>query len=306
MEAIDLTDIRELTGNDLPALLDLCTRALPLDAFSLPLLHSRIMDEPEHQPSLQLAAWNGDQLVGAMLAGVRDGAQEPSVAIRLFAVEPSVQRKGVATGLLREIESRVRRDGHRRLTVAQQAPVYFWPGVDVRYTPAICFLEANAYERTGEAINMDVDLSIRDWDATEVEARLATDGYEVRRLQAEDREGFVAWMREAWNPTWAYEALESLKNDPVSTWVATRGETYHAFASYDCTAFAGGFGPTGTDERLRGKGIGTVLFNRCMQDMRALGYSKCEVCWTGPVAFYAKAADAWISRVFWSMQKDLG
>ncbi|MDQ3328639.1 MAG: GNAT family N-acetyltransferase [Chloroflexota bacterium] len=301
-----MTDIRELTSHDLPALLDLCTSALPLDTFTLPLLRARILDEPEHQPHLQLAAWNGDRLVGAMLAGVRYGGEEPSAAIRLFAVETTARRNGVATSLRREIESRVRRAGHRRLTVAQQAPVYFWPGVDVRYTPALCFLEANGYERGAEAINMDVDLLLRDWDTADAEAQLATEGYEVRRLQAGDRESFDAWMREAWNATWAYEALESMKNDPVSTWVATRDGTFHAFASYDCTAFPGGFGPTGTDESLRGKGIGTVLFHRCMQDMRALGYSKCEVCWTGPVAFYAKAADAWISRVFWSMQKDLG
>lgn len=301
-----MTEIRVLNGGDLPALLDLCTRALPLDTFSLPLLRARVPDEPEHQPHLQLAAWDKGQLVGVMLAGVRGGAEETSAAIRLFAVEPAARRQGVATSLLRELERILQGDGHRRLTVAQQAPVYFWPGVDVRYTPAICFLEANGYERSAEAINMEVDLSRRDWDTTEAETRLSTQGYEIRKLRDTDRVTFSAWMCEAWNPTWAYEALESLKNDPVTTWVALRDGAYNAFASYDCTAFPGGFGPTGTDPSLRGQGIGTVLFHRCMQDMRALGYAKCEVCWTGPVAFYAKAADAWISRVFWSMQKDLG
>lgn len=63
-------EIRNLSEGHLPALLDLCQRTLPYDAFTLPLLRRRVLGDPEFAPHLQLAAFEGERLAGAML-GVR-------------------------------------------------------------------------------------------------------------------------------------------------------------------------------------------------------------------------------------------
>lgn len=297
--------MEELRPADLPALLALCDAALPLDTFSLDLLHTRLLEEPDPEQSIRLVIRDGERLLGVMATGVRGAGEDRFPAVNLFAVHPDVRRRGLATVLLAETEARVREAGFPALRVGRAAPIYFWPGVDLRYTPALCLLQRHGYARTDDAVNMQVDLHASSWDTREAEATLAADGYVVRRLRPGDREHFTRRLREVWGPTWEYEAACSLRNDPVSTWLATESGQIRAFASYNVTAFSNGFGPTGTDEALRGRGLGRVLFHRCMADLRELGHGECEVCWVGPVSFYARIANAWIHRVFWSLEKQL-
>lgn len=297
--------VEELHSSEIPSLLELCVRALPLDTFSDDLFRARLLNEPNFEQGHRLCIRDGKQIAGAMLSGVRGEGETRSAVVSLFAVRPEYRRQGVALALLSETEARVCSDGLRSLRVGKAAPIYFWPGVDVRYTPALCLLEKHGYQRNGDAVNMQVDFHAASWDTQDAEARLASEGYEFRRLRPEDRSLLSDWLQQTWGETWAHEALCSYANDPISTWIAVQGERIRSFASYNVTGFANGFGPTGTEEACRGKGLGRILFNRCMLDLRALGYQTCEVCWVGPISFYARVADAWIHRVFWSLEKSL-
>ena len=181
-------EIRELAEADLPTLLDLCQLTLPLDPFSLPALRRHGLNEPNPQPAYRLCMWDGTRLAGVMLGGARIVEGQPAAWVRLFAIDPAYRRRGLATQLLEELEGRTRADGHRRLYVANSAPNYFWPGLDIRYTPALCLLQRAGFRRTADAVNMQVDLTARNWDTTAEEARLAQAGFAVRRLLADDGE----------------------------------------------------------------------------------------------------------------------
>jgi mycothiol synthase len=298
-------ELRELADGDLPTLLDLCRRTLPLDQFSLPALRRHILEEPNRHPAYQLGIWDGARLAGVMVGGVRQTQGHPGAWVRLFAIDPAYRRQGLATRLLADLESRLRADGHKRLSVGNSVPNYFWPGLDIRYTAGLCFLQRAGFQRAGDAVNMHVDLLARDWDTTAEEARLAEAGFTVRRLLPDDRNQFGAWLGDHWNPIWHYEALSSYENDPVSTFVALSDGRICAFASYNTTTFEHVFGPTGTEPALQGRGLGRVLFLRCMRDLKDRGEQIAEICWVGPIAFYARVADAWISRTFWFLEKEL-
>ena len=298
-------ELRELADGDLPSLLDLCQRTLPLDRFSLPALRHHMLNEPNHRRDYQLSIWDGARLAGVMVGGVRETQAHPGAWVRLFAIDPAYRRQGLATRLLADLEGRLRGDGYKRLSVGNSVPNYFWPGLDIRYTAGLCFLQRAGFQRAGDAVNMQVDLLARDWDTTDAEAGLAQSGFTVRRLLPEDQNRFGAWLGEHWSPIWHYEALSSYKNNPVSTFVALVEGRICAFASYNATTFAHVFGPTGTEPALQGRGLGRVLFLRCMRDLKDLGYQAAEICWVGPIAFYARVADAWISRTFWFLEKEL-
>ena len=158
-------EIRELAESDLPSLLDLCQRTLPLDRFSLPALHRHMLNEPIKRPAYQLSIWDGVRLAGVMVGGVREGQARHEAWVRLFTIDPADRRQGLATHLLAELESRLRADGYTRLHVANSVPNYFWPGLDIRYTPGLCFLQKCGFRRAGDAVNMQVDLLARDWQA---------------------------------------------------------------------------------------------------------------------------------------------
>src|SRR6185436_20393633 len=107
-------ELRELAESDLPSLLDLCRRTLPLDRFSLPALRRHILEEPTRHPAYQLSMWDGARLAGVMVGGARAMQGRPDAWVRLFATDPADRRKGLATHLLGELEGRLRADGHTR------------------------------------------------------------------------------------------------------------------------------------------------------------------------------------------------
>lgn len=306
-------DTRDLGEADLPAVLDLCQRALPLDEFSLAALRRRLIDEPNRNPSYQLCLWDGARLAGVMLGGTRrlhDGhtllPHERLVGtLQLFAVDPDYRRRGLAAQLLVELERRMQAQGLSWLRFGNFAPSYFWPGIDVRYTPGLCLLLRHGFQRKGDAVNMEVDLLARDWDTTAEETRLAADGFSIRRLGLADRPALGEWVRAEWGPIWQWEALSTYANEPISAFVALKDAKLCAFACYGTSSFQNVFGPTGTAEDQRWKGLGRVLLLRCLRDMREQGFARAEISWVGPISFYARAANAVINRVFFWLEKEL-
>lgn len=298
-------EIQNLTPNDLPALASLCQLTLPHDTWSVDLLEYQLLEQPNANPAHQLLAWQGSQLVGAMLGGTRDSDEGTQGWIRLFATHPRQQRRGVATTLLQEFERRMQADGITKIAIANSVPCYFWPGLDVRYTPAFCFLQRHGYQQNGEGINMYVDLNSQSWDTSDEEAFLSLEGFSIRRLQPNDRIAFSDWLLRTWSPAWQAEGLLTLKRDPIPCFVAEHNGRICAFAAYGVASFPYSFGPTGTEEVLRGKGLGRVLFYRCMQDLKEHGHNYAEVSWVGPIVYYAKIANATIHRVFWYLEKSL-
>ena len=306
-------DIRELREADLPAVLELCQRALHLDTFSLPVLRRRLLQEPNRKPAYQLCLWDGARLIGIMMGGARHLADRPGLfhrgglmgTLMLFAIDPEYRRRGLGWQLLATLEDRMRDDRLGWLRVGNFGPDYIWPGLDVRYTPGVCLLLSRGFKHRGDAINMEVDLSARDWDTEADEARLYRQGYTIKRLHVSERQPFSEWVEPTWGPMWHWEAMSTLDNDPVSTFIAVKDGKIVGFASYNATGFPNCFSPTGTAEQQRRAGLGRVLFYRCMHDLRELGHTHAEICWVGPVVYYAKIADAAISRVFYWFEKEL-
>lgn len=297
--------IRELQEADLDALLELCRTSLPTDRFSMHLLRHHTFAVPDQDPAHMLSAWDGARLAGVMLGGIAPTQNDPIGVIRLFAVAPPYRRSGLGTRLLTLLCERLQDTGITKIRVGGNPWYYFWPGLDIRYTPAFCLLYANGFRRQGDAVNMQVDLTGRAWNTSPEEQRLANEGFTLRRLQPADRAAFDAWLTQHWSPIWRYEALASYERDPISTFIALRGGAICAFASYGVSNFVNGFGPTGTQPEFRGRGLGRVLLLRCLNDIKTLGYDQAEINWVGPITFYARACDAQINRVFWYMEKDL-
>lgn len=286
--------IRQATKEDLDQIAGVCTRALTLDPDAAQL--------PEllwHRPETR--AWvavDNDTVVGVLLGSVSDEAGH----VDLFAVDRAHRRNGIGAALLAEFEAAARAAGAKQAMVGGSDDRYAWPGLDVRYTPAVCLFEAAGYEMGATATNMIVDLE-RDFDTTAAERGLAADGIDVRRLEPAERAAFAEWMVR-WGGSWPQEAARAAAHSPPRCHIAVRGDTYLGFACHGANR-AGWFGPMGTDESTRGKGIGGILLARCLADQKAAGFAESQIGWVGPIPFYARTVDAVIGRVFWLLVKSL-
>lgn len=294
----------ELQPQHLDELADFCSRNFELhtEQFEAEILHRRIFDDPDHIPDHGFLLRDNGKTIGFMVGVLRDN----EAWLKLFAVDREHRRSGLGSMMLEEIETLFRSAGAERLRILNCSPYYFTPGLDPRYTEAFCFLQSHGYTAERYVHNMEVDLTGNEFETAHLESKLAKQGFKVRRLEHEDEQTFYEWMLGTWSQNWTTEACNSLKNAPVTTFIALDSrDNIRGFATYDVTLFRGGFGPTGVEASLRGLGIGKVLFLRCLQDMKTRGYSRCEIAWVGPISFYAHTAGARICATFMQGSKAL-
>jgi GNAT superfamily N-acetyltransferase len=99
------------------------------------------------------------------------------------------------------------------------------------------------------------------------------------------------WVMEQFGAYWKSEVEVAFSRQPVSCWIAQRGNELLGFACYESTA-RNFFGPTGTLESERGKGIGKVLLIKALESLREMGYAYAIIGGVGPIEFYEKAVGA--------------
>ncbi len=235
------------------------------------------------------------KLTGVALASV--GHKDATAGhLDLLLVDPAARRQGIARGLLADVERQAKKRGLTALKVAGNAPDYAWPGVDVRYTPAICALMAAGYTHDRTAWNMAAQLPVKPVPEREVE------GVEIRRVAEADMELLLPMVHEQWGQAWTVEVERAFSKGGVHA--AFRGGHPVAFAAWGGCRRAW-FGPMGTLPAATGLGLGSILLRRCLADQAALGLTSVQIGWVGPVPFYANAVDAAIDRVFFLFTKHL-
>lgn len=285
----------EWTGDQLDDAAALCTQALdlPEDAAEAGPILRTLTAAREGRHVVRVATTDG--------AGVALGSTGPGDAgyVDLVAVRPAARRRGLGRALVTALEQRLAERGVSEVHLAGHPPGFGWPGIDVRYTPAVCVAEALGYAHTRTAWNMTVDLAAVP-DPAPGEARLAAAGVAVHRATPADLPALAALADTEFGGTWAAELADAVRYGGVH--LAERGGQVLGFAAYGACR-PSWFGPMGTAAAGRGLGIGTVLLRRCLLDQRAAGLATAQICWVGPVRFYARTAGARIERVFFLFHK---
>jgi len=138
------------------------------------------------------------------------------------------------------------------------------------------------------------DMLVRLYALPDVAAQLAgieARGVHIRRPEPWEKPLVVDWVRARFSAGWAAECEIAFGARPPSCFVAIESDAIVGFACHDCTR-RNFFGPTGVDERARGRGVGTALLLACLAAMREDGYAYAIVGGPGPAGFYAKAVGA--------------
>lgn len=331
--------ISELTDDDVPAVVALCRAALdlPEDAAEAAEIVLRLREttgtdgwSATHRKVAGFialcSAGGGSAAAGAALSGEPvsvSGARVIGVVlgsvshrdssighVDLVAVDSRDRRRGVARALVARVEGALAGLGAGDIVIAGNAPYYAWPGIDVRYTPAICAAMALGFEQDQPAWNMTVDLTGESAGTTPEAtagdaARLAAEGITVRRADAADVPALVRFTLANFGEGWAGEITHSVGRDQAGCHLALAQDgSILGFAAYGSSRPTW-FGPMGTAPAARGLGIGALLLRRCLADQRAAGHNRVQIGWVGPMPFYAKAVAARVERVFLLYRKQL-
>lgn len=306
--------IRAYQASDQPAVARLLAQCLVYDDLNERVFADRVLSDPDFDPELNLVGSLNGQGVGFAAGAPGNPRLQCPAGIKLFAVAPAERRSGVATRLFDELEGRLRATGAAECVAIGAGNNRLAQGLDVRYTPALCFLLGRAYTPLGATQDMAVDLANIELDPI-TGAAAAMPDVRFWRCTADDRE----WLQDgiereleypapgdARGRRWAYLAQLGLDHQPPSVHVAAEAST-GAFLGFAVNHAArwGALGPMGVAERARGRGVGATLLRRCLADLRSAGYEQGEVYSVGPIAFYSKAVGATISRVYYRLAKPL-
>ena len=235
-------------------------------------------------PGVVLGPDDGSAAVSAV---VRRSGDHAAAFAKLLVVEEGHRRRGVGRALLRAAEEWAWGQGAVDLHLSGSAPAYLWPGVDVTATAMLCLAEAAGYEDTGAAFDMSVPVTFR---------HPVPDGVQVRRVLDEADAGSVDQLVSRDWPNWLDEQRRATEQGTcLAAFDSTTGDAV-AFACHSVNR-AGWFGPTGTAPTHRHRSIGLALLGEVCTDLMVAGFAEVEVCWIGPVGFYAAAGGA-ISRVY--------
>lgn len=128
-------------------------------------------------------------------------------------------------------------------------------------------------------------------DITSQVGQLEQQDIVIRRPIAPEKSLVCDWVNKNFSEFWANEAEVAFSRQPVSCFVAQRGNEILGFACYETTAKAF-FGPTGILETERGKGIGKVLLIKALEALKEMGYAYGIIGGVGPEEYYKKAVNA--------------
>ncbi len=256
----------------------------------------------EPAPAGEAVAWGAR--VGGALVGVTAVTAD---RLRLIAVAPDARRRGVGAALLETAEAHARAAGAPRLRTLDLPGNYLAPGIDVRNTDTIAWLQKRGWVRHGENVNLRVALRGNP-QVSAARAAAAADaararGYDVRRARP-DEPGLLEAVAADFGGAWPWEIARALAGGGVHVAIAPGG-AIASFAAHDGNNRGlGWFGPAGTHPDHRGLRLAEALLLACLVDVAARE-ATCEVAWIGPRRFYEHAAGVAGDRHFLVLQKDL-
>ena len=274
--------IRPYATGDTRALLRLWSVSMPKDAISEAGFLSKVLLDPNFDPRGCLVAEQDGRLVGFILAIVSkvsldvEPVDTSTGYITVFFVHPDYRRQGIGTALVNRALDFVRSQGATRVGVCGYPRHYFFPGPDVElYEGAVELLSKLGFETRYTALALhgylgDFDMLAED-ELQALERRILEEhGIRVQFIEVDYVKDTLLMIREHFSPDWVREAralLEKYGPDCRRMLVAIRGE--HEVVGY-CQWEGhepGRFGPYGVRPDVQGRGIGKLLFHKCLNLM---------------------------------------
>lgn len=128
-------------------------------------------------------------------------------------------------------------------------------------------------------------------DISNLEKKLKEENIIIRRPIPPEKSMVMAWVENHFGMYWSNEVDVAFSRLPVNCYIAQKENEILGFACFETTA-KNFFGPTGTLESIRGKGIGKALLVKSLESMKEMGYAYAIIGGVGPAAFYKNTVDA--------------
>lgn len=280
----------------------LWNKCLYSDTISKHIFRKQVLFDDNFNSELALIALEENQVIGFALSTKRqipylDRGLEPDRGwINLFFVKEEFQRQGIGTKLVFEIEKRLTNADVKNITLASYSPNYFFPGIDKNaYPNAISFFMKYGYKCTGDAVSMQRDLWNYNMSKSSLgkKANAEKEGFNFKKFTYNYSLKLLEFLKITFGGGWKRNALMAMQNNEAeeTIWIVTdKEDAVVGFCMRKMDGNDDRFGPFGVKEELRSHGLGGILFELMMEDMRSNKYYYLYFLWThgDGMRFYEK------------------
>ncbi|MBW3565069.1 MAG: GNAT family N-acetyltransferase [Acidobacteria bacterium] len=217
--------------------------------------------------------------------------------VRLIAVLPENQRKGIGRRLLEEAEKIIFAESDR-VVVAAGPGNYLVPGVSLDDEPTQRFFQALGYSAHEEdAIDLRSELP-------QFAPRIPS-GTVIRRPAPEERDRVVRWVGEHFAFSWGWEIGRAFDDDARSGCLLAEVDGDPAgFAGWEINNRGlGTFGPQGVVGSHRSKGLGGALLMEALQQLARAGYREVHIPWVSSIEYYRRYTGARVVARYARLEK---
>ena len=273
---------RCLEGRDLKAVLEVISEAMPVDQLNAESFRYRVLLQENFDPELCMVSEFEGRIAGFIYSVVKGDTGY----INILAVKRAFQGRGVGSSMLATTEDKLMERGAKRVVISG-GPRYLVPGVDIKaYPRALEFFAKNGYnEISRDSVSMSI--SLMDYRTPEMvfelEERLANGGYSFRQLEEEHVPELLLFLRRHF-PWWYEDARATMERNPKClNWftLAFHDDDIVGYCQVATDGLIEHFGPFGVAEGHRGRGVGTVMFHRCLRLIRSMGGRSAWLAWAG-------------------------
>lgn len=304
---LDIQDIRPLIQDNLEDVYQLYERNEEFFKITKEDIEKQTLGDKSFNPVLSLVYYpsKSDKPVAVLIGVVKKGYFKKNLIIKMCLVDKEHRREGVGSWMFSELIKRSKPDLNPLSSVLYgfSPPQFMQPGVDVRHTSLLFFLQSMGLNQRNPRKNLTVHIA-NDFP----EPLKQKNGYIFQRVTSDLFEATLEFVKKEFiAPTWPEEVELTYQFKKPTTFIALDSQKkVVGFASH-ATCFTGSFGPTGVSKTVRGKGIGSELLKWCIWDIKQRGLDICTIMYVvgDTVKYYCKSVDAYINPVFIPMSRSI-
>lgn len=274
-----------------------------------------IFDENFDESLFSIALYK-DEVIGCCIGFKRKvsyytkGLEPDRGWINYLFVKEEFQNQGVGTKLYDDVEKKLQAMGTKEITLCAYSPNYLNPGIDIRYTKGINFFKKKNYPFGGDSVSMQRTL----WDFEMPEKTkqkmltLKEKGIQIASYKNEYYSNLMSFLEE-FEPGWKRNVIIALQKGEAENTILLCLNKNNEVMGYCMRKIDGNdarFGPIGVSQKLRSKGLGGVLFDCMMLEMKKRGIPGAYFLWTsGDAIRFYKRHGMQIYRTYKTSRKEL-